>query len=86
MQNYFVTNSAIRLCSLVNYPLETLEFPTETPVRLRDLRVQTQLNPSNLGQIEGGPKSKTLGIKIAQKPYVVWSLGPKALVYESLEP
>ena len=29
---------------------------------------------------------KTLGIKIAQKPYRVWSLGPKALIYESLEP
>ena len=27
-----------------------------------------------------------LGIKIAQKPYIVWSLGPKALIYESLEP
>ena len=28
----------------------------------------------------------TLGIKIAQKPYMVWSLGPKALIYESLDP
>ena len=28
----------------------------------------------------------TLGIKIAQKPYIVWSLGPKALIYESLNP
>ena len=28
----------------------------------------------------------TLGIKIAQKPYIVWSLGPKALIYESLDP
>ena len=27
----------------------------------------------------------TLGIKIAQKPYIV-SLGPKALIYESLDP
>ena len=27
----------------------------------------------------------TLGIKIAQKPYIVWSLGPKALIYESLD-
>ena len=27
-----------------------------------------------------------LGIKIiAQKPYIVWSLGPKALIYESLD-
>ena len=24
---------------------------------------------------------QTLGIKIAQKPYIVWSLGPKALIY-----
>ena len=30
--------------------------------------------------------SLTLGIKIAQKPYIVWSLGPKALIYESLDP
>ena len=28
----------------------------------------------------------TLRIKTAQKPYIVWSLGPKALVYESLDP
>ena len=28
--------------------------------------------------------SFTLGIKIAQKPDIVWSLGPKALIYESL--
>ena len=26
-----------------------------------------------------------LGIKTAQKPYIVWSLGPKALIYESLD-
>ena len=29
---------------------------------------------------------RTLGIKIAQKPYIVWSLGRKALKYESLDP
>ena len=28
----------------------------------------------------------TLRLKIAPKPYIVWSLGPKALKYESLEP
>ena len=28
----------------------------------------------------------TLRLKIAQKSYIVWSLGPKALKYESLEP
>ena len=33
-----------------------------------------------------GPSILTLRLKIAQKPYVVWSLGPKALKYESLEP
>ena len=27
-----------------------------------------------------------LRLKIAQKPYIVWSLGPKAFKYESLEP
>ena len=26
-----------------------------------------------------------LGINIAQKPYIVWSLGPTALIYESLD-
>ena len=31
-------------------------------------------------------KSPSLRLKIAQKPYIVWSLGPKALKYESLEP
>ena len=29
---------------------------------------------------------KALRLKIAQKPYIVWSLGPKALKDESLEP
>ena len=28
----------------------------------------------------------TLRLKMAQKPYMIWSLGPKALKYESLEP
>ena len=28
----------------------------------------------------------TLRLKMAQKPYIIWSLGPKALKYESLEP
>ena len=28
---------------------------------------------------------KTLGIKTAQQPYIVGSLGPKALIYESLD-
>ena len=28
----------------------------------------------------------TLRLKMAQKPYIMWSLGPKALTYESLEP
>ena len=35
-----------------------------------------------------GPKSSqvlTLSIKIAQKPYIIGSLGPKALKYESFE-
>ena len=26
---------------------------------------------------------QTIKLKIAQKPYIVWSLGPKALNYES---
>ena len=30
--------------------------------------------------------SNSLGINIAQKPYIVWSLGPKAVIYESLDP
>ena len=32
-----------------------------------------------------GPCAQTLSIKIAQKPYIIGSLGPKALKYESLE-
>ena len=28
----------------------------------------------------------SLRLKIAQKPFIVWSLGPKASYYESLEP
>ena len=30
-------------------------------------------------------KSLTLSIKIGQKPYIIGSLGPKALIYESFE-
>ena len=32
------------------------------------------------------PRTVTLRLKIAQKPYIVKSLAPKALIYESLEP
>ena len=32
------------------------------------------------------PNPLTLGITRAQKPYIAWSLGPKALIYESLDP
>ena len=28
----------------------------------------------------------SLGIEISQKPYIVWSLGPTALIKESLDP
>ena len=38
------------------------------------------------GDLEGLMRFITLGINIAPKFYVVWSLGPKALIYESLEP
>ena len=31
-------------------------------------------------------QSFTLRLKMAQKPYIILSLGPKALKYESLEP
>ena len=34
---------------------------------------------------EMNPSSLTLGIKIAQKPYIIGSLGPKALKYKSFE-
>ena len=40
----------------------------------------------NDGRKPTEPISKTLRLKIAQKPYIAWSLGPKALKYESLEP
>ena len=33
-----------------------------------------------------GNNSITLGLKIAQKPAIVWPLSPKALNFESLEP
>ena len=31
-------------------------------------------------------RSVSQGLKIAQKPYIVWSLNPKALNYGSFEP
>ena len=33
-----------------------------------------------------GCRSVALGLETAPKPYMMWSLGPKALKYESLEP
>ena len=30
--------------------------------------------------------ARSLRLKTAQKPYIIWSLGPKALKYESSEP
>ena len=36
--------------------------------------------------VAGSSKTHSFSIKIAQKPYIVGSLGPKALRYESLEP
>ena len=41
-------------------------------------------NPSYYGF--SGSNSITLGIKLAQKLYIQWSLGPKVSIYESLEP
>ena len=41
---------------------------------------------SSLRRFEIKWLSLSLRLKIAQKPYIVWSLGPKALKYESLEP
>ena len=40
------------------------------------------------GKLEAmpGTGSLNLRLKIAQKPSIVWSLGPKALYYESLDP
>ena len=40
----------------------------------------------NRAILMSGAFLNALGIKIAQKPYIVWSLGPKALIYESLDP
>ena len=31
-------------------------------------------------------RSLSLRLKMAQEPYIIWSLGPKASKYESLEP
>ena len=52
-------------------------------------------NPKKVGYLGSRQYSKTppkivletltLRLKIAQKPYMVWSLGPKALKYESFE-
>ena len=54
---------------------------------------ETPRSPQNHGMPSPGASllkargaSLALRLKIAPKPYVVWSLGPKALTYESLEP
>ena len=43
------------------------------------------LSPKSQSLSRHASTCHTLGIKIAQKPYIVWSLGPKALIYESLD-
>ena len=75
---------------------------TRTLMRLRPgsaLFRETSLKPKPEKQLELKEKAQnvepqtskgliylTLGIKIAQKPYIARSLGPKALIYESLDP
>ena len=53
------------------------------------------LKPTRFGEscsgCDAGPELRitqtlTLRLKIAEKPYIVWSLGPIALKYGSLEP
>ena len=44
------------------------------------MRVQEQLQYVMFDQ------TQSLRLKIVQKPCIVWSLGPKAFYYESLEP
>ena len=59
------------------------------------LLTESNFEPSNSHASHYSPKPElqilsfntiTLGIKIAQKPYIVRSLGAKALMYESLDP
>ena len=38
-----------------------------------------------ISDVSGIYRSVTLGIKTALKPYIVWSLGPTALICESLD-
>ena len=49
----------------------------------RNEKGPTKMMGSVVGGIQIVPFPKT---QIAQKPYIIWSLGPKDLKYESLEP
>ena len=49
------------------------------------LRRRRPTDPQRMSRALKYVKSLSLGIKTAQKPYIVWSLGPKALIYESLD-
>ena len=49
------------------------------------LKLKALEEASNSERSAEEPCILTLRIKIAQKPYIAWSLSPKALVYESLE-
>ncbi|CAE7718508.1 unnamed protein product [Symbiodinium microadriaticum] len=47
---------------------------------------RTSITAEEFSRLRRNSSVHTLRLKIAQKPYMAWSLGPKALKYESLEP
>ena len=64
-------------CHNFNIGLGSRQFLYLTPRAFRALRAL---------RLGAGRRSLALRLKIAQKPYVIWSLGPQAFKYEALEP
>ena len=56
----------------------------ETPAKVNQEQKDMHTEPE--AERHNKPMYLTLRLRIAQKPYMVWSPGPKALQYESLEP
>ena len=66
-------------------------YTNQEPGISKPYMLKQENHPQARGEVAPGAlqlrtPTLTLRLKIAQRSYIVWSLGPKALGYESLEP
>ena len=76
-----------------NQPLQLQQFGdregSRIEKRIQPIWVFPNIRGPNIYSQNSGVlaiRTPTVRLKIAQKPYIRWSLGPKTIEYESLEP